>query len=158
MNSRKIEFAVGLFVLAGLAAMIYLAVTIGGGREVLRGAEQLAARFTNAGGIKPGSPVRIAGVTVGEVSKVAVKGEDMSALISFRVQPGVKLDDDTVAMIRSNGLIGEKFIALKPGSSGVPFKPGAVIIDTESAVDLEDLIARFAFGSTDKSPAAAKKP
>lgn len=150
MNTRKIETSVGLFVLVGLIALAVLAISVGGGRLTLPSSHLLTARFTNAGGLLPGSTVRIAGVSVGEVQKIQLKPEDLSALVTFRIESDLKLDDDTVAAIRSAGLIGDKFIALKPGSSGVALKPGAVIVDTESTVDLEDLIARFAFGDDKK--------
>lgn len=150
MTTRKIEFSVGLFVLVGLAAAAFLAIRIGGGRLAKPDTQQLSARFTNASGLKKGSSVRISGVAIGEVTGVTLKHEDMSALVTFRVESGLKLDDDTSASVRSAGLIGEKFISLKPGSSGTVLKPGAVIVDTESAVDLEDIISRFAFGSVDK--------
>lgn len=150
MNTRKIEFSVGLFVLIGLGAAAFLAIRIGGGRLAAPDTQILKARFTNASGLKPGSAVRIAGVTIGDVTEVALTPEDMVALVSFRVASHVKLEDGTVASVRSAGLIGEKFISLKPGSSGTPLKPGTVIVDTESAVDLEDIIARFAFGSVNK--------
>jgi len=136
--------------LLGLVAVVYLAIRIGGGRLVAADTVELTARFTNASGLKSGSTVRIAGVTVGDVTKVTLKPDDMVALVSFRVPAALKLDDDTVAAIKSSGLIGEKFISLKPGASGSALKPGAVIVDTESSVDLEDVIARFAFGSVDK--------
>lgn len=150
MNSRKIEFAVGLFVIAGLAAAAYLAIRIGGGRLVSPDTYELTARFTNASGLKPGSSVRVAGVSIGDVTKVTLKPDDMAALVSFRVPAALKLDDDTVAAVKSTGLIGEKFISLKPGGSGTALKAGALIVDTESSVDLEDVIARFAFGSVAK--------
>lgn len=147
MNSRKIELGVGLFVILGVIAVAYLAIRIGGGRLVAPDTYILTARFTNASGLKSGSSVRIAGVTIGDVSKVALKQDEMVALVTFRVPTSLKLDDDTVASIRSSGLIGEKFISLKPGASGAALKPGALIVDTQSAVDLEDIISRFAFGS-----------
>jgi phospholipid/cholesterol/gamma-HCH transport system substrate-binding protein len=150
MNTRKIELSVGTFVIAGLIALGYLAVAVSGGHLSLPDSHLLSARFTNVNGLKPGSTVRIAGVSVGEVKAITLKGEDMSALVTFRVESRLKLDDDTAAAIRSAGLLGEKFIALKPGASGNALKPGSVIIDTESTVDLEDLVARFAFGSVDK--------
>jgi phospholipid/cholesterol/gamma-HCH transport system substrate-binding protein len=150
MNSRPIEFAVGLFVLLGLAAMAYLAIRIGGGQFIAPDTYELTARFNNASGLKKGSSIRIAGVAIGAVTSVALKPDDMVALVSFRVPANLKLDDDTVAAIKSSGLIGEKFIALKPGGSGKALKPAALIIDTESSVDLEDIISRFAFGSVDK--------
>ncbi len=150
MTTQKLEISVGLFVLVGIAALLYLAVSIGGGRAVEPDTHIYNARFTNAGGLKTGSPVSIAGVQVGDVRKVALKPDDMAALVTFRVNANIKLADDTVASIHSSGLIGEKFLTLKPGSSGVELKPSAVIVDTESSIDLEDIIARFAFGSVDK--------
>lgn len=149
-NTRKTELAVGIFVIVGVLAVAFLAVSVGNGRLSMPNMSLFNARFTNVNGLKTGSTVRIAGVTVGEVKSIAIKPEDMSALVSFRVESNLKLDDDTVAAIRSSGLLGDKFIALKPGSSGTALKPGALIVDTESTVDLEDLISRFAFGSVDK--------
>jgi phospholipid/cholesterol/gamma-HCH transport system substrate-binding protein len=149
-NTRKIELTVGIFVLVGALAVAFLAVSVGNGRLAMPNTSLFSARFTNVNGLKTGSTVRIAGVTVGEVKTIAIKPEDLSALVTFRVESNLKLDDDTVAAIRSSGLLGDKFIALKPGASGAALKPGALIVDTESTVDLEDLIARFAFGSVDK--------
>lgn len=150
MNTKKMELSVGLFVLLGLAALAFLAVSVASGGMVSGSRQTLHARFTNASGIKPGSTIRIAGVPVGEVKKIALKRDDLSALVTFAIEPDLKLDDDTVAAIRSAGLLGDKYIALKPGSSGQPLKPEATLIDTESTVDLEDIISRFAFGSVDK--------
>jgi phospholipid/cholesterol/gamma-HCH transport system substrate-binding protein len=152
MTTQRVNFLVGLFVLLGLVALALLAVSMGGGRFTLPEGHRLtlAARFTNANGLKAGSTVAIAGVPVGVVKKIALKPDDMSALVTFEVDSSLELDDDTVAAIHSAGLLGEKFIALKPGASGTALKAGAVIVDTQSTVDLEDLIAKFAFGSADK--------
>jgi len=152
MNTQRINILVGLFVLVGLMALAFLAISSGGGRLSLPEGHhlELAARFTNANGLKTGSTVAIAGVPVGEVKKISLKPDDMSAMATFEVDSSLVLDDDTVAAIHSAGLLGEKFIALKPGASGTALKPGAVIVDTQSTVDLEDLIAKFAFGSADK--------
>jgi phospholipid/cholesterol/gamma-HCH transport system substrate-binding protein len=147
MNTRRIEFSVGLFVFVGLVALAFLAIRIGGGRVASSSTKEITARFTNASGLKEGSTVRIAGVAVGNVTKVALKQDEMVALVTFGIDSSITLDDDTSASVRSNGLIGEKFISIQPGSSGTPLKPGAIIVDTQSAVDLEDLISRFAFGS-----------
>lgn len=150
MNSRNLEISVGVFVLIGLAAVAYLTLRIGGGRVSAGDTYLLTARFTNASGLKTGSSVRVAGVTIGGVTSVTLKYDEMVAMVTFRVPKALALDDDTVAAIKSAGLIGEKFISLKPGGSGTPLKAGATIVDTESSVDLEDIIARFAFGSVDK--------
>jgi phospholipid/cholesterol/gamma-HCH transport system substrate-binding protein len=152
MNTRNIEISVGLFVFIGLAAVAFLAVRIGGGRLSLSAptTQLTQARFTNASGLKSGSTVRVAGVPIGTVTEVTLKHDEMVALVTLKIDSTLKLDDDTSAAVRSSGLIGEKFISLKPGSSGTALKPGAIIVDTESAVDLEDIISRFAFGSVDK--------
>jgi phospholipid/cholesterol/gamma-HCH transport system substrate-binding protein len=152
MSTQRINVLVGLFVLGGLAALAFLAISMGGGRISLPEGNRLTlfARFTNANGLKAGSTVAIAGVPVGVVKKITLKPDDMSAIVTLGVDAGLKLDDDTVAAIHSAGLLGEKFIALKPGASGTELKPGALIVDTQSTVDLEDLIAKFAFGSADK--------
>src|SRR5690242_11121758 len=99
MNTRKLELSVGLFVMIGLLALGFLAVSAGGGRLSFRDSQLLDARFTNAGGLKRGSTVRIAGVSVGEVKKISLKPDDMSALVTFRIESNLKLDDDTVAAI-----------------------------------------------------------
>jgi phospholipid/cholesterol/gamma-HCH transport system substrate-binding protein len=150
MNTRTIEISVGLFVLTGIAALVLLALSVAGGTLTRPGMHVVTARFTNASGLKPGSTVRIAGVPVGEVKTIELKRDDLSAWVTFKIEPDLNLSDDTVAAIRSSGLLGDKFISLKPGASGVPLKPAATILDTESTVDLEDLISRFAFGSVDK--------
>jgi phospholipid/cholesterol/gamma-HCH transport system substrate-binding protein len=152
MTIRKIEISVGLFVFIGLAALAFLAVRIGGGRLALSAPDtQLTvARFTNASGLRAGSTVRVAGVPIGEVAEVKLKQDEMVALVTLRLDISVKIDDDASAAVRSSGLIGEKFIALNPGASGTPLAQGAIIVDTESAVDLEDIISRFALGSVNK--------
>lgn len=149
MTSSKLQFIVGLFVLVGLAAVIYLSLQIGGIRFNYGDTYSLSARFTTAAGLNVGSRVTIAGVRVGEVTDVNIDTRDMVAIVDFRVPSHLQLDDDTVAGIRSSGIIGDKFLALQPGGSGMYLEPGDMIIDTSPAIDLEDLIARFAFGSVD---------
>lgn len=149
MNSPKIQFIVGLFVIAGLIAVVYLSVQIGGTRLIRGETYSLSARFTNVNGLHTGSNVTVAGVRIGRVTQITLDTDDMVAIVEFRVPADVKLDDDTIAAIRSSGIIGEKFISLQPGGSGMYLQPGDMIIDTSSTIDLEDLIARFAFGSVD---------
>ena len=146
MNSRKVELTVGTFVLLGLVAILYLALQVGSNRWA-GDHYSLYARFLNAGGLNEGSSVQIAGVKVGTVGTIALNKEQMVAMVEIKLPMDLVLDDDTIASIKSTGLIGDKFLALNPGGSGLQLAPGEVIVDTESAVDLEDLISRFAFGS-----------
>lgn len=141
----RLDLAVGTFVLAGLVAIAWLALKIGGGALVGGDTVTIRARFTNLGGLAPGASVLISGVAVGKVEKVELD-DRYAAIATLRVRKDVKLPSDTMAAIRSSGLIGEKHIALSPGADETLLAPDELITDTESAVDLESLISRFAFG------------
>lgn len=146
----RLDLTVGTFVLAGLLALAFLAMRIGAGNSVSSASTTYRASFTNLGGLASGSSVMISGVVVGRVDKVDLD-ERFHAIATLRVRADLKLSADTTASIRSSGLIGEKFIALSPGGEDVLLKTDELITDTESAVDLESLISRFAFGGV-KSP------
>ncbi|MFW5882777.1 MAG: outer membrane lipid asymmetry maintenance protein MlaD [Verrucomicrobiota bacterium] len=147
MKKHWTEIVAGLFVLAGLAVLLYLAVQVGGVRVDLAKSISLTARFTDASGVKAGTPVRIAGVTVGEVSAVRLDREQFVAMVNFEVPADLELFDDTIAAVQTSGLIGDRFIALKPGGSGIALEDGDVLYDTEGAINIESLIKRFAFGN-----------
>lgn len=147
MNARKTEFLAGLFLLVGLAAVAYLALRIGGGQLLGSDTYTINARFQNVSGLTVGSRVAVAGVAVGSVSAIRLDPEDQMAIVELRVSNDVSLDEDTIASVKSQGLIGDKYVALLPGGSEVLLEQGDMIIDTESAVDIEDLISQFAFGS-----------
>ena len=156
MKASRTELIVGLFTLSGLAAVAYLAVEIGGGALIGRDTYPLAARFANVGGLNPGSRVIIAGVPVGHVKKVTL-GPDFAAVVEMAVRKEVHLPTDTIASIRTSGLLGDKHVALIPGSDPALLPAGATITETESAVDLESLISRIAFGNVQTTPAAPAK-
>jgi len=149
MNQKKTEFAVGIFVLIGIAAILYLAIQIGSNRFLGADSFTLQARFNNIGGLNPGSNVMIAGVKVGAVKGITLT-DDHAALVELSLDSDYELYDDTIASIKTNGLIGDKYIALSPGFSEIPLEEGETIVDTESALDIESLISRFAFGSIDE--------
>ena len=150
MNNRKMEFGVGLFVLVGLAAVLYLAVSIGGMRFFGGDRYTLEARFSNVAGLNSGSRVDIAGVRVGTVRDIRLNYEQFVAIVTIELPTKIQLDEDTIASIKTAGLIGDRYISLSPGGSGIPLEPGDMIVDTESAIDIEGLISRFAFGSIDE--------
>ncbi|MCC5840086.1 MAG: outer membrane lipid asymmetry maintenance protein MlaD [Opitutales bacterium] len=149
MRKLKIETLVGLFVLVGLVAIAYLSIKIGGARFFGGDHYELQARFTNVGGLNRGADVRIGGVSIGQVTEVRLDHETFAAMVRFRVPVGLELEDDTIASIRTSGLIGDRFISLSPGGSGIVLAPGDILFDTESAIELESLISRFAFGSVE---------
>lgn len=153
----RLDLSVGVFVLAGLAALAYLAIKIGGGALVGGDTVLVRARFNNLGGLAPGAGVLVSGVAVGKVEKVELD-DRYAAIATLRVRKDLALPADTMAAIRSSGLIGDKHVALVPGADDVLLAPGELIVDTESAVDLESLISRFAFGGVKSDAPAATPP
>ncbi len=150
MKQSKLELYVGLFVLLGLAAVVYLTVKLGAGHMLSGDTYVIEARFSNAGGLNAGSSVLVAGVPVGRVEGIRVDPTDYSAMATLRVQVGLKLPTDTMASIKTTGLIGDKYVALAPGADETYLKSGSRITMTESSVDLESLIGKMAFGSVEK--------
>ena len=150
MKKSKLELFVGIFVLLGIAAVAYLTLKLGTGSLIRGDTYLLEARFTNAGGLHTGSSVLLAGVTVGRVEAVRMDPSDYSAIATLKVFSKLRLPTDSMASIKTAGLIGDKFISLSPGADETYMTPGTRITMTESAVDLESLIGKMAFGSVDK--------
>jgi len=150
MKQKNLEFSVGLFVLVGIAAILYLAIQIGSNRFLGSDSTVIQARFSNVGGLNEGSNIMIAGVKVGVVSKIELDTENIVAIVQLNLNTDLIIYDDAIASIKTNGLIGDKYIALDPGGGGLELEPGEPIVDTESALDIESLISRFAFGSLDE--------
>lgn len=149
MNNRTIEFLVGSFVLIGLAAVLYLAIQVGSARYLGGDSYELQARFTSVGGVNAGSRVEIAGVPVGTVKEV-VLDENFYAMVTLELPNTLELDEETIASVKTAGLIGDRFIQLSPGGFGEMLADGDMIVDTESALDIEGLISRFALGGIDE--------
>lgn len=150
MKQSKLELLVGIFVVLGLAATAYLTIKLGAGALVGGDTYEIEARFTNAGGLNSGSTVVVAGVTVGRVEGIRVDPADFSAIATLRVMSGLKLPTDTMASIKTTGLIGDKYVLLSPGADETYLATGERITMTESSVDLESLIGKMAFGSVEK--------
>lgn len=146
MNQSKLELLVGFFVLLGIAAIGYLAIKLGSGALLGGGTYELEARFANAGGLNSGSSVMLAGVAVGRVEDIDIDPEDYSAIATMRVRSTIEFSTDTMASIKTTGLIGDKYVALAPGADETMMKEGDRITMTESSVDLESLIGKMAFG------------
>jgi phospholipid/cholesterol/gamma-HCH transport system substrate-binding protein len=141
----RIEISVGAFVVIGLAALAYLSLTLGGLELARERKYRLTARFSSVGELKPGDPVKMAGVNVGEVARIALV--DFSAEAELLVQEGVKVPEDTIASIQSAGLLGDAHVSLSPGGAENDLAPDGRIRRTEPAVSLTELIAKYAFGS-----------
>lgn len=157
MRDKRLEFGVGLFVLLGLAAVAYLTVKLGAGALVGSETYPLEARFANTGGLNKGSTVMLGGVTVGRVEDIRLDPSDFSAIVAMSILREVQLPSDTMASIRTSGLIGDKFIALAPGAEESFLQPSERITMTESAVELESLISKMAFGSVKSDEESASE-
>lgn len=144
MQQAKLELIVGAFVLVGIVCLGYLSIKLGK-LEIIGGdLYEVDAQFNSASGLKAGATVEIAGVEVGRVKSIGLK-EDR-AMVTLAIQNGTKLYTDTIASIKTRGIIGEKFLALSPGGGGDPLKPGETIRDTESGLDLEELVSQYVHG------------
>jgi len=152
MNSKKIDFSVGLFVIVGLLAIAYLAIQIGGNRFMGGDSRTVTAIFSDIGGLSSGSNITIAGVKIGTIGAITLNPETLRAEVQMRIESKIALYEDATASIKTNGLIGDKYISLYPGTpiEGFELAEGENLVDTESALDIEGLISRFAFGSVDE--------
>ena len=148
-NSRKQEFAVGAFVVVGLLAAIYLTLSLGGTPWSSADSYNIRARFNDVTGLREGSAIRVSGVKVGVVSKLELDRETFAVWAYMNIPNWLILDDDSIAPVITDGLIGDKYLSVLPGRSGIPIEPGGDLYETESAVDLEGLIKNFAFGSVE---------
>jgi phospholipid/cholesterol/gamma-HCH transport system substrate-binding protein len=144
MDRARVNIAVGLFVVLGVLALAYLSIKLG--RVTLFAARGylVTADFPSVGGLRPGASVEIAGVEVGRVE--AIRLVDYHARVVLRLDPGVQLQEDAIASIKTKGLIGEKFIRISPGASERLIPPGGRIREVEAPVDLEELISKYVFG------------
>ena len=146
MKKYSMETVVGIFVAAGLLCVGYMAVKLGNFSFLGEDRHILRARFSSVSGLKVGSPVEIFGIQVGSVQKIEMDPEKEMALVQIGIQKGIKVYEDASASIKTAGLIGDTFIKVDPGGSGELLKSGGVITETLPAVDLGDLIGRYAFG------------
>lgn len=144
MRRRNLELVVGIFVLLGLACLAYLAINLGK-MEIYGTGYQIYATFDNVSGLKTGAAVEIAGVEVGRVDSITITPQDQ-ARVGLKIKPGVKVYDDAIASVRTKGIIGDKFVKLSPGSSEKPITVGGTIFNTESAIDLEELLSSYIHG------------
>jgi phospholipid/cholesterol/gamma-HCH transport system substrate-binding protein len=151
----KLEISVGVFVVLGGLSLAYLSFTLGG-FEWGNHQYPLEARFSSVGDLKLGDAVKVAGVSVGEVT--AIRLVDYAAQVSLAVQAGVTLPDDTIASIQTSGLLGDAYVSLSPGASERDVPAGGSISRTESAISISELLAKYAFGSTATDPEGSAGP
>jgi phospholipid/cholesterol/gamma-HCH transport system substrate-binding protein len=145
-QERKLEIVVGLFLLLGIVSFSYLVIKLGNEQILRTGTYTVTARFDSITGLNKGADVQIAGVSVGKVSGISLDKDAYQAVVSLAIDDGVELQDDSIASVRSTGIIGDKIVSIAPGG-GDPLAPGDTITDTESSVSLEELISKYIFES-----------
>lgn len=138
---------VGIFMVIGIICLGYVSIKLGKMELVGGDYFTVAASFDSVSGLKPGARVEVAGVEVGKVDRITldVKSGDR-AIAYLKIKSGVKITDDSIASVRTSGIIGDKFIKLKPGGSETFLKENSSIRDTESAIDIEELVSKFIHG------------
>ena len=136
-----VEFFVGLFTVVGLACAGYLAIGLGGLEVGRSNFYEVYAEFDNISGLKHGASVEIAGVKIGEVSSITL--DDSTAVVTLKINNDIKLRRDDMPLIRTKGIIGDRYVKISRGASQDFVKSGEHITETESVVDFEDIIGKI---------------
>ena len=144
MKRSAVDLGVGVFVLIGLVALGWMSVKLGRVDLLGNRGYVVSADFPTVGGLKAGSTIEIAGVEVGRVDRIVLR--DYQAHVIMMIQPGVKLQDDSIASIKTKGLIGERYVRISPGGSDKIIPPNGKIREVEPPVDIEELLSKYIFG------------
>jgi phospholipid/cholesterol/gamma-HCH transport system substrate-binding protein len=147
MNKTKLDLWVGLFVIAGIAALLYLALKVGSTNTInTSNSYEVIAQFENIGGLKPRAPVKSAGVVVGRVADIAFDNKTYEATVTLRIDKRYAFPKDSTASILTSGLLGEQYVGLEAGGDSAKLQEKDRILITQDAVVLENLIGRFLYG------------
>lgn len=145
MKRFNVETAVGLFLVAGFVCFAYLSVKLGDMNFFGDKTYQVKASFYSVSGLKEGANVEIAGVRVGKVARINLDLTSYEAMVELALENGVKIQEDSIASVRTAGIIGDKYINISPGGSPQNIEAGGEIIETESAINLEELVSKYIF-------------
>ncbi|HXZ38334.1 MAG TPA: outer membrane lipid asymmetry maintenance protein MlaD [Thermodesulfobacteriota bacterium] len=150
MKKYAMETAAGVFVVIGLACIAYMTVKLGHVSFLGEATYPLFAKFTSVSGLRPGSPVDMLGIEVGRVERITLDQKAQLAVVEMKIREGIQVYGDAIASIKTEGLIGDKYLRIDPGGAESPLKPGGIITETQPAVDVADLIGKYAFGEVKK--------
>ena len=148
MNEKQhTEMLVGIFLLIGIIAITFLALRIGDFQLLNNQQYIIKAEFTSASGLKKGAHVEMAGVSVGRVTNIIFNPETYLAEVHIAIENSIQIPDDSIASIRTSGIIGDKFLKISPGGSDNIIEPNMIISETEPSINLEELISKYIFES-----------
>jgi phospholipid/cholesterol/gamma-HCH transport system substrate-binding protein len=150
MKKYNMETTVGIFLVLGLLCVGYMTVKLGHVSLFGDNAYSLFARFTSVTGLRAGSLVYISGIEVGRVEKLTMDQETQKAAVEIRIRNDIKIYDDAIASIKTEGLIGDMHMSIDPGGAGTLLKPGGTITETQPPVDIAELVSKYAFGDVKK--------
>jgi len=145
MKRLNIELAVGLFMIVGLLCFAYLSIRLGDVQFLQDKTYPVQARFGSISGLKNGATVELAGVKIGKVASIRLDPGEYRAVVQLAIDRHVKLQDDSIASIRTSGIIGDRYVNISPGASEDYLKPGDELEETESAINLEELVSKYIF-------------
>jgi len=147
MKKYSAETIVGIFMVVGLLCVGYLTVKLGNISILGDDSYPVFARFRSVSGLRKGSPVEMLGIEIGSVESLTVDQDSQAAIAGLKINKGVRIYRDAIASIKTSGLIGDKYVTIDAGGADEVMKPGETIIETESAIDIEEIIRKYAFGS-----------
>ncbi len=150
MKKYRMETTVGIFVVIGLLSVVYMTVKLGKVSIFGDNSYSLYTKFTSVSGLRVGNLVQMFGIEIGRVERLTMDQEEQMAVVELRIKRGIKVFNDAIASIKTAGLIGDKFIQLDPGGSEEQLEPEGTIIETETPLDIEELISKYAFGDVSK--------
>lgn len=148
MKTFDVELLVGSLLFCAVGILAYFSLNLGQVDLVGEEGYTVQAAFTTVGGLQTGAAVELAGVKIGRVEKVDL--DKYRARVKLKIQDGIPLYEDAKAAIKTKGLIGERYVEISPGRGAKPLESGGQIQDTESPVDIQELIAKFIFGNVEQ--------
>jgi phospholipid/cholesterol/gamma-HCH transport system substrate-binding protein len=156
MKTFDVELLVGTLLFCVIGILAYFSLNLGQVDLFGKGGYTVQAAFTTVGGLQTGAAVELAGVQIGRVEKVDL--DNYHARVKLKIQDGIPLYEDAKASIKTKGLIGERYVEILPGRSMTQIEPEGQIRDTESPIDIQELIAKFIFGNVEQDAKSAETP
>ncbi len=150
MKKYSKETVVGIFVVIGMFCIGYMTVKLGNVGFLGDNTYSLFARFNTVTGLRIGNPVNMLGLEIGSVAGFKMDQDAQVAIVELKIKRDIQIFDDAIASIKTEGLIGDKYVGIDAGGGGDLLKSGDTITETESPIDLGDLISKYAFGDVKK--------
>jgi len=146
MKKYSKETVVGIFVVIGLFCIGYMTVKLGNVGFLGDNTYSLFAKFNTVTGLRQGNPVNMLGLEIGKVEKFTLDQENQQVKVEFKINKGIEIYDDAIVSVKTEGLIGDKYVSVDPGGGGDLLASGDSITDTNSPTSIMDLISKYAFG------------